>query len=236
MFDMFTWVEKTELWERVTTFARTAAAFQKPFWLCHGSPKCVWQGQGKATAFVQIVWGQRPSARDMSKLCCKKIRELQAELKQFKAGQRKGSVAKSRKRVASEQKSGSHKTAASKAYSGVARKVQDRRNFCRKTFLEEQKVSSDVHLVWKRLQSLGFLEKPSSCRHCESKGLVLSKASSRSRSECIYFCCLDCHRHRNALWFSSFRGLRCTMGQLHEVIMVACLSNRSCHEASTRNL
>ena len=63
MFDMFTWVEKTELWERVTTFARTAAAFEKPFWLGsrgrHGSPKCVWQGQGKATAFCADCVGAK---------------------------------------------------------------------------------------------------------------------------------------------------------------------------------
>ena len=194
------------------------------------------RGKGKQLHLCRLCGGKDHRQETCQSFAGKKIRELQAELKQLKAGQRKGSVAKSRKRVAPEKKRGSHKKVSSKKYSGVARKVPDRPKFCRKTFLEEQKVSSDVHLAWKCLQSLGFVEKPSSCSHCESKRLVLSKASSRRRSECIYFCCLDCHRYTNALWLSSFRGLRCTMGQLHEVIMVACLSNRSCHEASTRNL
>ena len=102
IFDMCTWVEKTELWERVTTCARTAATFEKPF-AAEGvmaRRSVSGRGKGKQLHLCRLCGGKDHRQETCQSFAGKKIRELQAELKQFKAGQRKGLVAKSRKRVA----------------------------------------------------------------------------------------------------------------------------------------
>ena len=58
------------------------------------------RGKGKQLHLCRLCGGKDHRQETCQSFAGKKIRELQAELKQFKAGQRKGSVAKTRKRVA----------------------------------------------------------------------------------------------------------------------------------------
>ena len=146
------------------------------------------------------------------------IRELRKHIKDME-GTKRAKVIRRQKVRYTPNKTGDHKRAAQKAYTGE-RPPKDKNARFRKgpTFeAEEETVNTPLGaMLW--CQSCRFLEKPVSCPLC---GGDLSEPNADRRPGFVYVRCLSwqCREWHNAMKFGEFNSLPITMKKLAKAIL-----------------